>query len=129
MFLNIFSDIEEMSRCVDRLTSALGSQPASGATKSADGGSSPPPATAQLADIQNLLSSAVFRRLMTVHNTIQLVECFQCPPPALCTDARDLVQEVSGARICRPFRETRNRFPAWRTVTTTLFFVPARQAT
>jgi hypothetical protein len=41
---------------------------------------------------------------MTVHNTIQLVECFQCPPPALCTDARDLVQEVSRARICRPFR-------------------------
>jgi hypothetical protein len=33
------------------------------------------------------------------------------------------------ARICRPFKETGNRFPAWRAGTTTLFFVPARQAT
>jgi hypothetical protein len=33
------------------------------------------------------------------------------------------------AGICRPFKETRNRFPAWRAGTTTLFFVPARQAT
>ncbi len=32
------------------------------------------------------------------------------------------------ARICRPLKETRNRFPAWRAGTTTLFFVPARQA-
>ncbi len=32
-------------------------------------------------------------------------------------------------RICRPFKEPRNRFPAWRAGTTTLFFVPARQAT
>jgi hypothetical protein len=33
------------------------------------------------------------------------------------------------ARICRPFKEPRNRFPAWRAGTTTLFVVPARQAT
>ncbi len=32
------------------------------------------------------------------------------------------------AGICRFFKETRNRFPAWRAGTTTLFFVPARQA-
>jgi hypothetical protein len=33
------------------------------------------------------------------------------------------------ARICNPFKEpSRNRFPAWQTGTTTLFFVPARQA-
>jgi hypothetical protein len=31
----------------------------------------------------------------------------------------------SRARICRSFKETRNRFPAWRAGTTTLFFVPA----
>jgi hypothetical protein len=31
--------------------------------------------------------------------------------------------------ICRPFEETKNRFPAWRAGTTTLFFVPACQAT
>ncbi len=35
----------------------------------------------------------------------------------------------SRARICRPFKEPRNRTPAWRPCTTTLFVVPARQAT
>ncbi len=29
----------------------------------------------------------------------------------------------TGARICKPFREPKNRFPAWRTVTTTLLDV------
>jgi hypothetical protein len=29
------------------------------------------------------------------------------------------------ARICRPFKEPRNRFPAWRAGTTTLFDEPA----
>ncbi len=33
------------------------------------------------------------------------------------------------ARICGPFMEPRNRFPSWRAGSTTLFFVPARQAT
>jgi hypothetical protein len=33
------------------------------------------------------------------------------------------------ACICKPFKEPRNRFQAWQTVTTTLFVVPARQAT
>ncbi len=32
-------------------------------------------------------------------------------------------------RVCRPFWEPRNRFPAWRDGTATLFVVPARQAT
>ncbi len=36
---------------------------------------------------------------------------------------------VAWARICKPFKEPRNRFPAWRAGTTTLFFVPDRQAT
>jgi hypothetical protein len=31
-------------------------------------------------------------------------------------------------RICKPFREPRNRYPAWRAGTTTLFDVPAHQA-
>ena len=35
----------------------------------------------------------VFKLLLSVHNTVQRVQCFQCPPQALCTDARDLVQE------------------------------------
>jgi hypothetical protein len=33
------------------------------------------------------------------------------------------------ARICKPFQEPRNRFPAWRDCTTTLFVVAARHAT
>jgi hypothetical protein len=33
------------------------------------------------------------------------------------------------ARIFRPFKKPKNRFPAWRAGTTTLFVVPARQAT
>jgi hypothetical protein len=33
------------------------------------------------------------------------------------------------ARICRPFMEPKNRFSGWRAGTTTLFVVPARQAT
>jgi hypothetical protein len=35
----------------------------------------------------------------------------------------------TGARICKPFKEPRNRFPALRAGTTTLFVVPAFQAT
>ncbi len=35
---------------------------------------------------------------------------------------------VRWARIFRPFKETRNRCPAWRAGMTTLFLVPARQA-
>jgi hypothetical protein len=35
----------------------------------------------------------------------------------------------SRARICKPFKEPRNQFPACRAGTTSLFDVPARQAT
>jgi hypothetical protein len=31
-------------------------------------------------------------------------------------------------RICRPFKDPRNRYPEWRAGTTTLFDVPARYA-
>jgi hypothetical protein len=33
---------------------------------------------------------------------------------------------VHRARICKPFKEPRHRFPAWRAGTTTLYVVPAR---
>jgi hypothetical protein len=36
---------------------------------------------------------------------------------------------ICRARICEPFKVPWNRFPAWRTGTTTLFVVPARQTT
>ncbi len=35
---------------------------------------------------------------------------------------------VSWDRICRPFKEPKNRFPACLAGTTTLYVVPARQA-
>ncbi len=46
----------------------------------------------------------------------------------LTRDCEVIISELLGsrARICRP--DPRNRFPAWRAGTTTLFVVPARQA-
>jgi hypothetical protein len=38
-------------------------------------------------------------------------------------------QQAYRARIFKPFKEPRNRFLAWRTGMTTLYVVPARQAT
>ena len=32
------------------------------------------------------------------------------------------------ARVCKPLKEPKNRFPGWRACMTTLFDVPARQA-
>jgi hypothetical protein len=39
-----------------------------------------------------------------------------------------LLLKLFWARICKPFKKPRNRFPAWRVGTTTLFDVLARQA-
>jgi hypothetical protein len=49
----------------------------------------------------------------------------------LYTKRRKTKREGEGpsARICKPFKEPRNRFQAWRARTTTLFIVHARQAT
>ncbi len=41
----------------------------------------------------------------------------------------EVMRKMAGARICKPFKELRNRFLAWRAGTITLFVVPARQAT
>jgi hypothetical protein len=38
-----------------------------------------------------------FQRLLKIHNIVQSVQCFQCPPHALCCDTRALVQEVKAA--------------------------------
>jgi hypothetical protein len=46
------------------------------------------------------------------------------------SELKDRVKSCSTmSRICKPFKEPRNRFPAWRAVMTTLFVIPARQAT
>jgi hypothetical protein len=41
----------------------------------------------------------------------------------------EVMWKMARARICKPFKELRNRFPSWRADTITLFVVPARQAT
>merc|ERR1719192_990863 len=71
---------EEMGRCLGRVTTSLES-------------SSNMQSVAGLTSLATIIDDPVFRLLVSVHNTIQRVQCFQCPPPALCPDARDLVQE------------------------------------
>jgi len=74
-------DVEEMGRCLGRVTTSTSSS------------SSSLQGVAGLSSLATIIEDPVFRLLVSVHNTIQRVQCFQCPPPALCTDARDLVQE------------------------------------
>ncbi len=49
------------------------------------------------------------------------------PDPYQTITAPELLK-TPWARICKPFKEHRNRFPAWRAGTTTLLVVPARHA-
>ena len=72
--------MEEMGRCLGRVTTST-----STSSSSLQG-------MAGLTSLATIIEDPVFRLLVSVHNTIQRVQCFQCPPPALCTDARDLVQ-------------------------------------
>ena len=44
--------------------------------------------------IVRLLENGQFKKLLDIHNIIQKVQCFQCPPSPLCCDAKLLVQEV-----------------------------------
>jgi hypothetical protein len=50
-------------------------------------------------------------------------------PAVLHSSPPKIVQDVSRARIFRPFEEPRNRFPPLRTGTIILYVVPARQET
>jgi len=77
-------DVEEMGRCLSRVTTS---------TSSSSTTSSKMQGVADLGSLATIIEDPVFRLLVSVHNTIQRVQCFQCPPPALCSDARDLVQE------------------------------------
>ncbi len=43
--------------------------------------------------------------------------------------ANFFVHNTNRAHSCKPFKEPRNGFPAWRAVTAALFVVPARRAT
>ncbi len=52
--------------------------------------------------------------------------CHTYPPWDIPFDV-DLMKR-SWARICKPFKEARNRFPAWRTGMTTQFVVPPARA-
>jgi hypothetical protein len=54
------------------------------------------------------------------------------PPPPLYGDIVKFLLSSTGqvrARICKSYKEPRNRCSAWRAGTTTLFDVPARRAT
>jgi len=86
-------DVEEMVRCISRVSSAV--EPS---TSSSPSSSSVPVIPqnsndAAISALNAMVEDPVFKLLVSVHNTIQRVQCFQCPPPALCSDARDLVQE------------------------------------
>ena len=48
-----------------------------------------------LQTIVKLLENTQFQKLLNIHNIIQSVQCFQCPPAPLCCDAKILVREVS----------------------------------
>jgi len=85
-------DVEEMVRCISRVSSAV--EPST--TSSAPSSPSVPVThlhAPAISALNAMVEDPVFKLLVSVHNTIQRVQCFQCPPPALCSDARDLVQE------------------------------------
>ena len=92
-------DVEEMGRCLGRVTTSLES-------------SSNLQNVAGLTSLATIIDDPVFRLLVSVHNTIQRVQCFQCPPPALCTDARDLVQVIIIITIMIVFAGMHGRPPA-----------------
>lgn len=47
-----------------------------------------------LVALTSLISQSHFQQLLNIHNTIQSVQCFQCPPIALCNDSRELAAQV-----------------------------------
>lgn len=55
--------------------------------------------TTDFTSVVRLLENARFQRLLDIHNIIQAVQCFQCPPAPLCCDAKILVREVSSSII------------------------------
>ena len=55
-----------------------------------------------LQTIVKLLENTQFQKLLDIHNIIQSVQCFQCPPAPLCCDAKILVREVSDYIIFSP---------------------------
>ena len=84
-----------MVRCISRVSTAL--EPHSPANPAPAVPAQPTPDNQDVAisALNAMVDDPVFKLLVSVHNTIQRVQCFQCPPPALCSDARDLVQEVN----------------------------------
>lgn len=86
-------DVEEMVRCISRVSSAI--EPSTMSSSSSLSVPVIPHNTpdAAISALNAMVEDPVFKLLVSVHNTIQRVQCFQCPPPALCSDARDLVQE------------------------------------
>ena len=86
-----FTDAEEMMRRLDRLESQLSS-----AANIADNNTKQ---QLPLQSIIQLLENRQFHKLLDIHNIIQTVQCFQCPPTPLCCDAKVLVREVRNKRV------------------------------
>jgi len=76
-------DVDEMMRRLDRLQSQCDEN---NTTK-----------LLPLQSIIQLLENRQFHKLLDIHNIIQTVQCFQCPPTPLCCDAKVLVRECSDA--------------------------------
>ena len=90
-----FTDAEEMMRRLDRLESQLSS-----AANIADNNTKQ---QLPLQSIIQLLENRQFHKLLDIHNIIQTVQCFQCPPTPLCCDAKVLVREVRNKRVLYKF--------------------------
>lgn len=44
--------------------------------------------------IEGLIRNADFQNILTIHNKVQEVCCFKCPPSPITSDAQDMTQEV-----------------------------------
>ena len=83
-----------MLKRLDRLSTTLTNE--TGKSTAATAANLPvgPAGPAAISAVSGLLADGKFRRLLEIHNTIQSVQCFQCPPAPLCCDTKNLVQEV-----------------------------------
>ena len=90
-----FADAEHLSECVNRLrTLAQGQSELALQLRTLL-----KPSSSSADDLSSLATligqNREFQKLLNIHNTIQTVQCFQCPPVALCSDSRDLVAQVN----------------------------------
>ena len=44
--------------------------------------------------VESLIRNADFQKILIIHNKVQEVCCFKCPPTPVTTEAQDITQEV-----------------------------------